>query len=243
MRAKHHALVCSVDIVECVALLCCALYCMAVLCYVCVCVRCSEQLCCVICWSAVLSGRLCCALVCLASLCCALEWERNEWKANPKEKIYVGVLCHCNCVVLQPCCAVLRAMCMQLGDGHVLLCAAVRPVCSCALVCFGVCVCVCCTSLLCAVLHGLAVLCVCCVRMDSCAVWVAGLPCFQGNVAVHWSALPCPAVRWSRIVIPNREDLGGWPKVCHHAVCTRYPKVIQFRCHVESILRPWTDLG
>ena len=44
--------------------------CMAVLCYVCV--HSSEQLCCVICWSAMLSGRLCCALVCLAVLCCAL---------------------------------------------------------------------------------------------------------------------------------------------------------------------------
>ena len=70
MRAKRFALVFYVDIVECVALLCCALYCMAVLCYVCV--RSSEQLCCVICWSAMLSRRLCCALVCLAVLCCAL---------------------------------------------------------------------------------------------------------------------------------------------------------------------------
>ena len=56
-------------------------------------------------------------------------------------------------------------------------------------------------------------------------------------------ALVCLAVRWSRRVIPNREDLCGWPRVCHHAVCTKYPKVIQFGCHVESILRPWTDLG
>ena len=153
-----------------------------------------------------------------------------------------------------------RALSLQLCCAAAVLCCAARYVhaagrwactavcCStssmllCSGVLCGVCVCVCCTSLLCAVLHGLAVLCVCCVRMDSCAVWVAGLPCFQGNVAVHWSALLCPAVRWSRRVIPNREDLCGWPKVCHHAVCTKYPKVIQFGCHVESILRPWTDL-
>ena len=98
-----------------------------------------------------------------ALLCCALGWERNEWKANPREKIYVGLLCGCNCVVLQPCCAVLCAMCMQLGAGRALLCA---PVCCCTtgvLLCSGV-LCghsgMCCTSLLCAVLHGLAVLCV-----------------------------------------------------------------------------------
>ena len=70
VRGKHRALVFSVDIMECFALLCCAQCFMAVLRSVCV--HSSEQLCCVICWSAMLSGRLCCALVCLAVLCCAL---------------------------------------------------------------------------------------------------------------------------------------------------------------------------
>ena len=96
-----------------------------------------------------------------ALLCCALGWERNEWKANPREKIYVGVLCRCNCVVLQPCCAALCAMCMQLGAGRALLCAAVLPVCSCALVCSAVCV-----ALLCCALCCRALLCYVCVVFE-----------------------------------------------------------------------------
>ena len=89
-----------------------------------------------------------------ALLCCALGWERNAWKASRREKIYMGVLCRCNCVVLQPCCAALCAMCMQLGAGRALLCAAVLQVCSCALVCSAVCV-----ALLCCALYYMALLC------------------------------------------------------------------------------------
>ena len=77
----------SVDIVECFALLCCAQCFMAVLCYVCV--HSSEQLCCVICRSAMLLGRLCCALVCLAVLCCALLCA-GVGEQYPTEKKYVA---------------------------------------------------------------------------------------------------------------------------------------------------------
>ena len=148
--------------VRCTAWLCCAMS---------VSVRSSEQLCCVICWSAMLSGRLCCALVCLAVLCCALEWERNEWKANPKEKIYEGVLCHCNYVVLQLCCA---ARCVHAAGRW-----ACSAVCCCTtgmLLCSGVLCGVCGTSLLCTMLHGCAVpCCAMCARVlfssvRSCAV-------------------------------------------------------------------------
>ena len=45
-----------------------------------------------------------------ALLCYALGWERNEWKASPREKIYMGVLCGCNCVVLQLCCAIAQLL-------------------------------------------------------------------------------------------------------------------------------------
>ena len=100
-----------------------------------------------------------------ALLYCALGWERNEWKANPKQKIYVGVLCRCNCVVLQQCCAALCAMCMQLGAGRALTCAAVLPACSCALVCSAVCV-----ALLCGALCCILLCYVWGVRMNSCAV-------------------------------------------------------------------------
>ena len=67
----------------------------------------------------------------------------------------MGVLCHCNCVVLQPCCAV-----RYVHAGRW----ACTAVCCCTtgmLLCSGVVCGVCCTSLLCAVLH-LAVLCVLC---------------------------------------------------------------------------------
>ena len=75
----------------------------------------------------------------------------------------------------------------------------------------------------------------------------------SGNFVVHWSALLCcavlcPAVRWSGRVIPNRKDFCSWPGVCHHAVCTKHPKVIQCGCHFESISRfygigpIWDDL-
>ena len=87
-----------------------------------------------------------------ALLCCALGWKRNEWKARPRDKIYVGVLCGCNCVVLQMCCTALRAVCMQPGAGRALLCAAVLPVCSCDLVCSAVCVVLLCCALCCILL-------------------------------------------------------------------------------------------
>ena len=97
----------------------------------------------------------------------------------------------CSFTVVMLCCsyAVLRAVCMQLDAGRALLCAAVLPVCSCALVCSAVCVALLCCALCCILLCY-----VCCVRMNSCAVWVAGLPCFQGNFVVRWSALLCCAV-------------------------------------------------
>ena len=53
--------------VSCTSLLCAVLH-LAVLCVLCS----NEQLRCVGCWSAMLSGKRCCALVCLAVLCCAL---------------------------------------------------------------------------------------------------------------------------------------------------------------------------
>ena len=62
------------------------------------------------------------------------------------------------------------------------------------------------------------------------ALLCAGLPC---------CAVLCPAVRWSRRVIPNRKDLCGWPGERHHAGCTKYSKVIQFGWHFESIFRTW----
>ena len=63
----------------------------------------------------------------------------------------------CSVTAIMLCCsyAVLCAVCMQLDAGRALLCAAVLPVCSCALVCSAACG----TSLLCAMLHGCAVPC------------------------------------------------------------------------------------
>ena len=163
-------------------------------------------------------------------------------ESRPKRKDLCGralslQLC---CATAVPCCAL--CACWALG---VHCC--VIAVCWCTsgvFLCSGVLCSVCCASLLCIVLHGLAVLCVLCsneqLRCVGC--WFAML---SGKLccALVCLAVLCPVVRWSSRVIPNREDLCGWPRVCHHAVCTKYPKVIQCGCHVESILRPWTDLG
>ena len=86
----------------------------------------------------------------------ALEWKRNEWKANPKAKIYVGVS-------LQLCCAAAVLCCAVRYMHAALLCAAVLPVCSCALVCSTVCVCV---ALLCCALCCMALLCYVCVAFE-----------------------------------------------------------------------------
>ena len=145
------------------------------------------------------------------------------------------------CCSLQPCCAALCAMCMQLGAGRALLCAAVLPVCSRALVCSAVCVALLCCALCCILLCY-----VCCVRMNSCAVWVEVCHAFRETLlcsGLPCCAVLCPTVRWSRRVIPNREDLCGWPGARHHARCTKYSKVTQCGRHFESILRPCTDLG
>ena len=109
----------------------------------------------------------------------------------------------CSVTAMMSCCsyAVLCAVCMQLDAGHALLCAAVLPVCSCALVCSAVCVALLCCALCCILLCY-----VCCVRMNSCVVWLAGLPCFQETLlcaGLPCYAVLCPPVRWNRKVIPR----------------------------------------
>ena len=94
VRAKHRALVCSVDVVECVALLCCALCCMAVLCDLLVCHAFREALLC--------AGLPCCAMRC---------GGRGIHGKHTQEKRFMWA-CSVAAIVLCCSCAVLRcALC------------------------------------------------------------------------------------------------------------------------------------
>ena len=96
----------------------------------------------------------------------------------------------CSVTAITLCCsyAVLCAVCMQLDAGHALLCAAVLPVCSCALVCSAACV-----ALLCCALCCMAVLCraVLCVRVCCLPVCVAKLRCVSCWSVVLGGRLCC----------------------------------------------------
>ena len=112
----------------------------------------------------------------------------------------------CSVTAIMSCCsyAVLYSVYMQLDAGHALLCAAVLPVSSSALVCSAACV-----ALLCCALCFMAVLCHAglCVRVCCLPVCVAAL-CdllvrHAWREALLCAALPCcavfcSAVRWNR---------------------------------------------
>jgi hypothetical protein len=139
-----------------------------------------------------------CALSCSALLCCALS---DACSSGMRCVVCSALLFRLNCALralsLQFCCVavMLCAVCMQLDAGRALLCAAVLPVCSCALVCSAACV-----ALLCCALCCMAVLCraVLCVRVCCLPVCVAAL--CELLVRRAWreallcAALPCCAV-------------------------------------------------
>ena len=106
------------------------------------------------------------------------------------------------------CCsyAVLRAVCMQLDAGRALLCAAVLPVCSCALVCFAACVALLCCALCCMAMLCRAVLCVrvCCLPVCVAALCELLVRC-AWREALLFAALPCCAVFCSAVRWNGRE--------------------------------------
>ena len=111
----------------------------------------------------------------------------------------------CSVTAIMLCCsyAVLCAVCMQLDAGRALLCAAVLPVCSCALVCFAACVALFCCALCCTAVLCLAVLCVrvCCLPVCVAALCDLLVRC-AWREALLYAALPCcavfcSAVRWN----------------------------------------------
>ena len=115
--------------------------------------------------------------------------------------------CSVAAIVLCCSCAVLCAVCMQLGAGRILLCAAVLPVCSCAPVCSAACVALLCCALCCMAVLCHAVLCayvvfqcaqLCCALLVRRA-WREALLC----AALPCCALLCSAVRW------NGRDMNG----------------------------------
>ena len=105
--------------------------------------------------------------------------------------------------------AVLCAVCMQLDAGRALLCAAVLPVCSCALVCSAAFVALLCCALCCMAVLCRAVLCVrvCCLPVCVAALcellvrraWREALLC----AALPCCAVLCSAARW------NGGDMNG----------------------------------
>ena len=99
----------------------------------------------------------------------------------------------CSVTAIMLCCsyAVLRAVCMQLDAGRALLCAAVLPVCSCALVCSAACVALLCCALCCMAVLCRAVLCVACVLSSRSVVLGGRLCCALLCLAVLCSALQC----------------------------------------------------
>ena len=110
----------------------------------------------------------------------------------------------CSVTAIMSCCsyAVLCTVCMQLDAGRALLCAAVLPVCSCALVCSAACVALLCCALCCMAVLCHAVLCVyvvfqcaqlCCALLVRRA-WREALLC----AALPYCAGLCSAVHWNR---------------------------------------------
>ena len=149
---------------------------------------------------AVRACTVLCALFCSALPFVVME-DLSIWMSSE--------LCTaCSVTAIMLCCsyAVLCAVCMQLDAGRALLCAAVLPVCSCALVCFAACVALLCCALCCMAVLCRAVLCVrvCCLPVCVAALcellvrraWVEALLC---------AALPCCAVFCSAVYWNGKE--------------------------------------
>ena len=153
-------------------------------------------------------GHALCCVLCSALPLVVME-DLSTWMSSE--------LCTaCSVTAIMLCCsyAVLCAVCMQLDAGRALLCAAVLPVCSCALVCSAVCV-----ALLCCAASCCAMCVLCSNEQLRCVGRRSAMLSKKVCCALVCLAVLCCAVRWNRRVIPNRQNLCGWPGVRHHAGC------------------------